>query len=127
MRSGTALPKIRVEGSLVSYKLLKDQKMLRQGSTPRCVQQEQILPDFMDTTQYFSQGGVFVQQAMLFRPGAFCVDGQLGTKHGQEEEEQQHREQAGHTVVVVCGERKESMGECEKDNPNCYQRCCLPW
>ena len=82
MRSGTALPKIRVEGTLVSFKELKDQKMLRQGSTPRCVQQEQILPDFVDTSQYFSQDGVFVQPAMFFRPGAYCVDGQLGSQHG---------------------------------------------
>ena len=111
---------------MVSFKSLKDQKMLRQGSTPRCVKQEQILPDFVDTTKYFSQDGFFVHQAMFFKPGAYCVDGELDTEPGKQDEEwdreQQQNEQAAHIVVVVCGEKGEAMGVCEEGQTKCYGR-----
>ena len=71
MKSGTALPKIKVGGNMVSFKWLKDQKMLRQGSVPRCVKQDEVFPEFTETTtlgesmQYFSTDGVFISDKCM--------------------------------------------------------------
>ena len=122
MKSGTALPKIRVGGNMVSFKWLKDQKMLRQGSTPRCVKQAGVFPEFRETAafgesmQYFSTDGVFISGSTFFRPGAYCVDGELDT----EEEGVEH--QPSHVKVIVCGERGESMGKCGEVTKNCNDR-----
>ena len=120
MKSGTALPKILVEGSMVSFKELKDQKILRQGNTPRCVKKDQMFPQFIESNgsakEYFSQDGVFVSQSLFFKPGAYCVDGEADSV-GEDDEEQ-----SSHIKVVVCGERGESMGGCMDGQDHCYPR-----
>jgi hypothetical protein len=109
-------------GNMLSFKWLKDQKMLRQGSTTRCVKQDAVFPEFRETAasgesmQHFSEDGVFISGSVFFRPGAYCVDGELDTE--REEVEQQ----PSHVKVIVCGERAESMGRCGEDVPNCYDR-----
>jgi hypothetical protein len=80
MTSGTALPKISVGGGLVSFKWLKDQKMLKEGSTPRCVKPVEIYLDFLDALAseeyepHFSEDGVFVHELKYYRHGAYCVE-----------------------------------------------------
>ena len=98
---------------MVSFKWLKDQKMLRQGSTPRCVKQDEVFPDFTETTtlgesmQYFSTDGVFISGSLFFRPGAYCVDGELDTEGGGEE-------QPSHVRVIVCGRGGRGWGGVER-------------
>ena len=122
MKSGTALPKIRVGGNMLIFKKLKDEKMLRQGSTPRCVKQDAVFPEFSQTAafgesiQHFSTDGVFISGSTFFRPVAYCVDGELG------EEKEEVEQQPYHVKVIVCGERGESMGRCEEEAHNCYDR-----
>ena len=122
MKSGTALPKIRVGGNMISFKWLKDQKMLRQGSTPRCVKQDGVFPEFEQTAtleesmQYFSTDGVFISGSTFFRPGTYCVDGELDT------EEEGGEQQPSHVKVIVCGERGESMGRGGEEAQHCYDR-----
>ena len=120
MKSGTALPKIRVGKSMVSFKELKDQKMLRQGNTPKCVRKQQFFPQFRESIgtamEYISQDGVFVSKSLFFKTGAYCVDGEADTV-GEDEEEQ-----SSHIKVVVCEERGESMGDCQEGQDPCYPR-----
>ena len=120
MKSGTALPKIRVGKSMVSFKELKDQKMLRQGNTPKCVRKQQFFPQFRESIgtamEYISQDGVFVSKSLFFKTGAYCVDGEADTV-GEDEEEQ-----SSHIKVVVCEGRGESMGDCQEGQDPCYPR-----
>ena len=124
MKSGTALPKILLEDTLVSFKWLKDQKMLRQGSTPRCVRQDQVFPLFRESSgaavEYFSKDAVFVAESFFFRPGAYCVDGEVEEVVSREGG---GGEQPSHIKVVVCGERGESRGGCKDGTHSCYPRC----
>ena len=121
MRSGTALPKIMVGDSMLSFKELKDQKMLRQGSTPKCVEKDEIFTQFQESDgtakEYFSQDGVFVSKSLFFKPGAYCVDGEADTDGDNEE-----KEQSSHIKVVVCRERGDSMGGCLDSQDHCYIR-----
>ena len=120
MKSGTALPKIMVGDSMLSFKELKDQKMLRQGSTPKCVEKDEIFTQFQESAgtskEYFSQDGVFVSKSLFFKTGAYCVDGEADTV-GEDEEEQ-----SSHIKVVVCEGRGESMGDCQEGQDPCYPR-----
>ena len=63
---------------LVSFKWLKDQKMLREGVRPRCEAQEDIVPDFYEAgarrglgytrdLPFFSHDGVFVHEMKYYR------------------------------------------------------------
>ena len=130
MKDGTALPKIRVGGSMVSFKWLKDQKMLKEGATPRCVQPGEVLPDFMETAtseeniSRFSQDGVFIHELRYYRSAAYCVDGELDTEeYGEEEEEEGGGEQPSYIKVMLCEEKGESMGGCQdREDQNCYDR-----
>jgi hypothetical protein len=120
MKSGTALPKIRVGGSLASFKWLKDQKMLKEGSTPRCVKQGEVFPDFTETAAveksvpHFSEDGVFIHELRYYRPGGYCVDGEVDIEGGGE--------QSSYIKVMVCEEKGESMGGCKDEDQNCYDR-----
>jgi hypothetical protein len=122
MKSGTALPKIRVGGSLASFKWLKDQKMLKQGATPRCVQPAGFFPDFTETATseenmpHFSEDGVFIHELRFYRPGVYCVDGELDM------EQEEGGEQPSYVKVMVCEEKGESMGGCKEEDQNCYHR-----
>ena len=121
MRSGTALPKIMVGDSMLSFKELKDQKMLRQGSTPMCVEKDEIFTQFQESAgtakDYFSQDGVFVSKSLFFKPGAYCVDGEADTNVENEE-----KRQSSQIKVVVCRERGDSMGGCLDNQDHCYTR-----
>ena len=132
MRDGTALPKIRVGGGLVSFKWLKDQKMLKEGVTPRCVQPGEVFPDFTETATseenvpHFSQDGVFIHELRYYRPAAYCVDGELDTEEYQyeEEEEEEEGEELSYLKVMLCEEKGESMGGCKgNEDQSCYHRC----
>ena len=46
---GTELRRIRVEGSLVSFKWLKEQEKLQEEDTQRCVTPGEVFPDFRDS------------------------------------------------------------------------------
>ena len=135
MKSGTALPKISVGGSLVSFKWLKDQKMLKEGSTPRCVKPAEIYPYFLETAAseaniaHFSDDGVFVHELKYYRHGAYCVDGELDSDGDEKElgEEEAREEGDGeHNIsyikVMLCEEKGKSMGECKDEEQNCYHR-----
>ena len=63
---------------LVSFKWLKDQKMLREGVRPRCEAQTDIVPDFYEAgarrglgytrdLPFFSHDGVFVHEMKYYR------------------------------------------------------------
>ena len=63
---------------LVSFKWLKDQKMLREGARPRCEAHSDIVPDFYEVAgarlggytrdlPYFSHDGVFVHEMKYYR------------------------------------------------------------
>ena len=129
MKSGTALPKIRVGASLVSFKWLKDQKMLKIGSTPKCDKQEGVFPDFTEMAAskenmpHFSEDGVFIHELRYYRPAAYCVDGQLDTEsYDAEEEEERGGGQPSYIKVVVCEDKWESMRSCQANDQNCHHR-----
>ena len=127
MKDGTALPKIRVGGGLVSFKWLKDQKMLKEGVTPRCVKPGEVFPDFTETATseenvpHFSQDGVFIHELRYYRPSAYCVDGELDTEEYQYEEEE-GGEELSYMKVMLCEEKGKSMGGCKDKDQNCYHR-----
>ena len=63
---------------LVSFKWLKDQKMLREGARPRCEAHADIVPDFYEVAgarlggytrdlPFFSHDGVFVHEMKYYR------------------------------------------------------------
>ena len=64
---------------LVSFKWLKDQKMLREGARPRCETHSDIVPDFYEAgarlggftrdLPHFSHDGVFVHEMKYYREG----------------------------------------------------------
>ena len=62
----------------MSFKWLKDQKMLREGARPRCEAHSDIVPDFYEVAgarlggytrdlPYFSHDGVFVHEMKYYR------------------------------------------------------------
>jgi hypothetical protein len=131
MTSGTALSKIIVGGSLVSFKWLKDQKMLKEGSTPRCVKPAEIYPDFLDTVAseenepHFSEDGVFVHELKYYRHGAYCVDGELdsvGDKQEAREEGDDGEQNLSYIKVMLCEEKGRSMGGCKDRDQTCHHR-----
>ena len=126
---GTELMRIRVEGSLVSFKWLKEQDMLQEGATPRCVKPGEVFPDFTETATaeknepHFSEDGVFTHELRYYLPGHYCVDGERDMDDW--EEEYQGGEQAGYLKVVVCEEKGEDVGVCKHEEGNCYPRLAL--
>ena len=136
MKSGTALPKITVGGGLVSFKWLKDQNMLKEGATPRCVKPAEIYPDFLDTAAseeyepHFSEDGVFVHELKYYRHGAYCVDGELDSVGDKqelgEEEAGEEGDDGEHNLsyinVMLCEEKGRSMGGCKDRDQHCYHR-----
>ena len=128
MEEGTALPKIRVGGSLVSFKWLKGQKMLKEGLTPSCVKLGEVFPDFTETATleenvpHFTEDGVFIHELRYYRPGDYCVDGELDTEQYDEEKEVVGGGQPSYIKVMTCEEKGKSMGGCKVDDPNCHHR-----
>ena len=128
---GTEL-RIRVEGSLVSFHWLKEQDMLQEGATPRCVKPGEVFPDFTETATseenepHFSEDGVFTHELRYYLPGHYCVDGERDTDYGEEdyqgEEEYEGEEQVVYLKVVVCEEKGEDVEVCEHEEQNCYPR-----
>ena len=123
---GTEL-RIRVEGSLVSFKWLKEQDMLQEGATPRCVKPGEVFPDFTETATseenepHFSEDGVFTHELRYYLPGHYCVDGERDVEY-EGEEYQGGEEQAVYLKVVVCEEKGEHVGVCDHEEQNCYPR-----
>ena len=116
MRSGTALPKIILHDRPISFKRLKDQKMLKDDSMPRCNNPVEFYPylsENIGSKIYFSEEGVFVRDTRYFRPGAYCVDGQANTEDDEEDSV---------ITVVLCDKKGRSMGECEDKDQNCFTR-----
>ena len=132
MMSGTALPKLRISdysghSQLVSFKWLKDQKMLREGSRPRCRVTEEIVPDFLEENvevsllSQFTHEGVFLHEQSYYRPSLYCVDGR------KEEEGERPGLQPSYISLVTCEERGEERRSCEEAESVCPTRCCQPW
>lgn len=143
MMSGTALPKVRVidpdgVSDLVSFKWLKDQKMLREGARPRCEAHADIVPDFYEVAgarlggytrdlPYFSHDGVFVHEMKYYRPSAYCVDG----VEDREAMDSRGGGQASYIMLLTCEEGGHDMRACSDLGPakaaSCHTRCCQPW
>ena len=133
MKGGAELPKIRMAGSLVTFQWLKDQQMLTEGFSPKCIDSGEVFPDFKETATseanlpHFTKDGVFIHELMYFRPEDYCVDGELDSYEYQEEmygeeEEDYEAEDVSYIKVKLCEERAESMGGCEDEGENCYPR-----
>ena len=111
------------ESQLVSFKWLKDHKMLREGSRPRCQITEEIVPDF--TEEYvdvsllpqLTHEGVFVHEQSYYRPSVYCVDGRLDSGAPGH--------QPSYISLLTCEARAEDRRSCEE--PPCHSSCCQPW
>ena len=123
--AGLSLPKVRIETNLVSFSWLKDQNKLKTGIYPSCLQQEEVYPDFTETAAdtdnvpHFSEDGVFIHELKYFRPGHYCVDGELDTDDYYEADA---KDSVIYEKVVLCEEKSEAINNCNMGDKNCYSR-----
>ena len=114
---------------MVSFKWLKDQKLLREGSRPRCQITDEIVPNFREENvdvsllAQFSEEGVFTHEQSYYRPSVYCVDGRL-----DKEEERLRGRQPSYITLLTCQERAEDRMSCQgAEASSCPVRCCQPW
>ena len=125
--SGTALPKLRIsldsgDSKLVSFKWLKDERMLREGSRPKCKVTKEIVPNFMEeNVDHITHEAVFLQEQSYYRPSVYCVDGR------RYEEEERAGLQPSYIILLTCQDRAEERRWCGEGERECPRRCCQPW